>query len=971
MKDDEFLEIAASILDGTPVRWETLPDPGNGTDRGFLAQLRLLDQLTRANHAAQSPIGTRWGTHLIVERIGSGTFGDVYKARDTTLDRDVALKLLRASTTSRHLTEGRLLARVRHPNVITVHGAAEHEGISGIWMELVEGRTLAQLVAEHGPFTPSEVVAIGLDVCRALGAVHASGLLHGDVKAQNVMRESCGRILLMDFGTGRVAGDAALESTLAGTPLSVAPEVLNGEPTDASADVYGVGVLLYFLLTGAFPVEGGTLGEIRAAHAAGTRTPLCERRPDIPRPLAAVIERAASPAKEERFQTANEIEAAIVRSATPRRWVRVATVAAAVVALAAGSWVLASRRSTRADAAATSESPKHWAMVVPFENHTNDRTFDDLLHFAVERELFSSDVLSPVPRDRVDDALRLMRVSPDVRLDAALGRQVCLRDGEIDAMITGRLDVLGTVLSLTARLTRPSDGRLLADVTEQASGPSELLAAVHRASDRLKRAAGDTPRAREPNRAGLERVTTPSLNALRLYSESYESGRTRRWAAARELAAQAVADDPSFASGWIWLAWARRNTQRPVDEVRAAAEHALRLADEVAEPERLWIVGSYHFMITNDMEKGAAAYEALIKLRPTDHVARDWAIGNLASLLSSLGRSGEALPYLLQRADARPWSANVNWSAASAILETSGDIGAAKKYADRILRLDDQEPALNQEYFRSWARMLPMYEKILAGDIAGGVAIHRQLLGEVERSSDAATRDLASAVLNSALFFGRLDDARRANAHASELHDPALFDALISYYAGDAEKAKRQIAPGESFHEDPLAIWLYARLGDTARGEQILRTDWKVHNPSRDAVEGDLALSRGDIAKGIRLMDEAIRKLSPAGTYYREVEVLATAWMHSGEADRAIALLKPASARRAVAYYTLMPFSPFWIRDELLLAEAYEQSGRHDDAKRVADGLARLLAFADPDFPMLARVKALQTGGRRTDSTHP
>lgn len=960
MTDDQFLGVAASILDGAPVSWETLPDPVTEAERGFLTQLRLLDHLTRAHHEAQSPVGKHWGPLLVVQRIGSGTFGDVYKARDAALDRDIGLKLLRSPHAGRHLAEGRLLARVRHPNVVTVHGAAEHDGVPGIWMEFIQGRTLAQLVAEHGPFAPAPVTTIGSAVCRALAAVHASELLHGDIKAQNVMREDGGRIVLMDFGTGRIAGEVPPADALAGTPLYIAPEVLNGERPDASSDLYGVGVLLYFLLTGAFPVEGRSLAEVRAAHASGTRTAVRDRRPDVPRRLAAAIDRATAPTKAARFQTAADLATAITESATTRRWVQVAAVAVVSAAIATGSWMLAARRSTPATATIAPATPPS-VMVIPFENNSRDRTSDGLVEFAIERDLLNAGWLNPVPRDRVDDALRLMRLPPDARLDAALGRQVALRDGGIDAMLTGRIDSLGPVLSLSASLTRPSDGRLIVAVTEQANGPTELMAAVHRLSDRVTRALSGQPVVGLDG-PGLQRVTTPSLDALRLYSESYELGRKGRWAAARELASQAVANDASFASGWIWLAWTERNTQSPKDEVIEAAARALDLAGNVTEPERLWIVGSYHFMVTNDEEKAAAAYEALLKLRPADHVARDWALGNLAMLLSSLGRSRDALPYLLQSADARPWNARVNWSAANALLETDGDASVVRDYADRILKLDDQDPAPNQATYQSWARTLPMYERIRAGDIAGAVAIHRQLLDEVERAADPGSEELASAIVSSALFFGRVAEARRANARAAAINDPALYEALIDYYAGDDASAKRRLVANRKTFGLTLSveIWLRARLGDITRGEQVLRQNWITASRTRQAEEGGLAIAGGDTAKGIRLIEEALPRLSPGGPYYRAVEVLATEWLRRGEADPAIAILKQASARRAFVYHPLMPFSPFWVRNEVLLAEAYAQATQYPEARQTLDGLRRLLAFADPEFPLLARLRWLE-----------
>lgn len=184
---------------------------------------------------------------------------------------------------------------------------------------------------------------------------------------------------------------------------------------------------------------------------------------------------------------------------------------------------------------------------------------------------------------------------------------------------------------------------------------------------------------------------------------------------------------------------------------------------------------------------------------------------------------------------------------------------------------------------------------------------------------------------------------------------------MSRHVPGDDAKAKRQLVPNRKTSGETISVeaWLRARLGDTTRGEQLLRQNWTVDNPSRQAVEGDLALAR-DTANGIRLLEAAIPKLSPAGTYYREVEVLASAWMRNGETDRAMDLLKRASARRGFAYSNLVPFSPFWVRDELLPAEAFAQAKRYPEARTAAGELRRLLAFADPEFPLLVRLRQLE-----------
>jgi serine/threonine-protein kinase len=223
----------------------------------------------------------------------------------------VALKLIPASSeragdaTSSIIDEGRLLARVRHQNVVTIHGADRIDGCVGLWMEFVRGRTLEGLLQGGQVFEPAEVVRIGLELAKALAAVHAAGLLHRDIKAQNVMRADDGRIVLMDFGTGRDLNDTG--SDLTGTPLYLAPELFQGQPATEQSDIYSLGVLLYRLLTRSFPVQGETVRELRLAHERHPTTALRATRPDLPARLARIIDRAIDPRLDKRHATADQL----------------------------------------------------------------------------------------------------------------------------------------------------------------------------------------------------------------------------------------------------------------------------------------------------------------------------------------------------------------------------------------------------------------------------------------------------------------------------------------------------------------------------------------------------------------------------------------------------------------------------------------------------------------------------------------
>jgi eukaryotic-like serine/threonine-protein kinase len=256
----------------------------------------------------------RWGPFEHLQRVGRGAFGEVYRAFDPTLQRHVALKLLLPSRLNRDeevralLREARAIARVRHPNVVPIYGVDRHDGRLGFWSDFVKGQTLAELVATQGAMGPRETALIGVDVCRAAGAVHAAGFLHRDIKAGNVMREEGGRILLMDFGLTHEHGT---DEDASGTPAYMAPELILGQPATIASDVYAIGVMLFYLLTKQYPVEGANFAELRAAHASGKRRTLLDARPDLPEPLARVIETAMSASSGTRFASTGQMIAAL------------------------------------------------------------------------------------------------------------------------------------------------------------------------------------------------------------------------------------------------------------------------------------------------------------------------------------------------------------------------------------------------------------------------------------------------------------------------------------------------------------------------------------------------------------------------------------------------------------------------------------------------------------------------------------
>ena len=329
--DDAIARAANDVADGRAVDWAALGGRVQGSQAleqleclriiGAIADLhRSGDESTQpvdqtgpldSSHAPPENAGEPWGRYRLLGSVGSGTFGSVYRAWDPELEREIAIKILHrhvadAELTKRLLQEGRALAKVRHPNVVSVYGVESNENHVGLVMEFVRGETLEKTMSGGHKLNPREAANVGQDVCRALAAVHHAGFVHRDVTSRNIMRDLGGRIVLMDFGTGlqTTEGVAPGLAKIAGTPMYMAPEVLAGQPASPCSDVYSLGVLLYHLVTRKYPVEGRTMDELRGAHMVGRRTPLAERDPDLPIRFIQAVEHALAANPQQRCPSA-------------------------------------------------------------------------------------------------------------------------------------------------------------------------------------------------------------------------------------------------------------------------------------------------------------------------------------------------------------------------------------------------------------------------------------------------------------------------------------------------------------------------------------------------------------------------------------------------------------------------------------------------------------------------------------------
>ncbi len=677
----EILAVAEAIADETPVDWEATPltDPRLAGLRGIAAVAAAFRDA--AQHAEREepseisePILFLWGHLQVRERIGGGSFGDVYRAWDPLLERDVALKLWRSdddpagSGGQRFLHEARLLARVRHGNVLTVHGVEHHGGRAGLWTDLIEGESLEDRLAGGGPLGAEEAALVGVDLCRALSAVHEAGLVHGDIKAANVLRERGGRIVLADFGAGTTVASRTRNGAC-GTPLAMAPEVLRGRRPTPSSDLYSLGVLLYRLVSGRYPVEPETLGQLLEDHFKGARVPLADRRPDLPLAFTEAVERALGSAPEDRYRSAGEMERALARALPesghdarstsswwPWRW----------LALGAGTACLAAVAYLAVAPQRPSLAPGRVRAVAVLPFHATGGV--------------DAEYLGPGLAETLAERLRSLpglSVSPNRSVNRLGGGTIDVQaTGQVlgvAALVVGNVETEERRTRLTLELVNVRDGSSVwrTVVNGEAAG---LAAIGDEAALRLARALRlEFPEVPEPDSAARP-AQRPEAQHAWLAGRRFAAFRTGE-ALERAIVAfeRSIHIDPDFAPAHAGLAraWGLMATveppREPPPQAWARARHAA-LRAMVLDPG----LGAAHAALADiafrcDWEWAVAEREFLraIELEPAS--AESWA--SYAELLSVTGRHEEAIAAARQALARETDSAPIRVSAGAVFLE--------------------------------------------------------------------------------------------------------------------------------------------------------------------------------------------------------------------------------------------------------------------------------------------------------------
>jgi hypothetical protein len=535
--------------------------------------------------------GTRLGAFQVIASLGAGGMGEVYRARDLRLGRDVAIKVLPAAFSrdaarlARLEREARLLASLNHPAIGAIHDLEEADGVRFLVLELVPGTTLGRHLS-RGDITLREALTLCRQVAEALENAHGKGIIHRDLKPANVQVTPEGRVKLLDFGLGKAFGAIAdvdgdptdsptvsrpptEEGVVIGTAAYMSPEQARGQPVDKRTDVWSFGCVLYETLTGKRAFPGST--------ASDTLVAVLEREPDwavLPTQtsdgIRSLLRRCLQKDKNQRLHDIAdariEIDEALADAApasdsrsgqaAPRhgrwRWWWSVPALVLAVAVAIGVFFYSRRAPTLAD--------RDTILLADFENSTGDAVFDDALKQGLAVQLQQSPFVNLLSDQKLKETLRLMGRQPGERIAGATARDLCQRAGA-KAMLAGTISSLGSEYVIGLDALNCATGDSLAKEQLQAGRKEEVLKALGAAATNVRRKLGESLATVERYNTPLEDATTTSLEALKSFSLGVQAWRTKSARASIPFFERAV--ELSQVRGRVLLArWAIRQHRR-------------------------------------------------------------------------------------------------------------------------------------------------------------------------------------------------------------------------------------------------------------------------------------------------------------------------------------------------------------------------------------------------------------------------
>ncbi len=853
-----------------PLSDATISPSEYGHSAGWSKAVTLRPSSDAAAKGQLEPGSVLGERYEILQLLGQGGMGAVYKARDIELERLVALKLIRPDLAShpeilRRFKQELILAReVTHRNVIRIYDLGQASGVRYITMEYVEGRDLRALLQERGKLTPEEAVPIFLQIAAALEAAHSAGVVHRDLKPQNILVDKEGRVYVMDFGVARSLETPGMTQTgaLMGTPEYMSPEQAKGLKADARSDLFSLGIIFYEMLSGVSPFKADTAMATMFKRTQVRAVPLAEAGSGVPVVLSDIVAKCLEIDPAKRFASAREVaqqlevwqgppagSSTIIlpapRTAAYWKWAS-AALAILLVASVIGFRLKGPRKPKAAH-------PPVSVLVADFTNHTGDPIFDDTLEPMFNFALEGASFINAFNRGNARK-LAGQLPHPTDRLDEQPARLIAVSQG-IGAVVTGELSRRGDKYSLSATALDAVSGNVIAKTEVTVGNKDEVLLTIPKLAAPIRQALGDTTPESVQLQAAGGAFTTASLEAVHEYGIAMKQQFAGNMQGALQSFSKAAELDPNFARAYAGEAAMAGNLGQ-LQDAEKYAKLAMEHVDRMTERERYRIRGVY-YMRTQNWQKCVEEYSELLKQYPADNIAQL----NLAACFGGQHNMPRAMEEARRAVQLAPKDlmARINLSLLACY---AGDFQTCEREGREVRRLN---PSYEEGF------LVLAYAQLGQGQLPKATETYQELRKLGARGASLA----ASGLANLALYEGRYRQAQQilersvATDVAAKQPDQAADDlAMLAYeelLRGEKQSAlasaEKALANSHSAKIRFLAARTFIQTGGAATARQLAAglASEPVPEPQAYAklIEGEAALQEKNPNQAVKLFTDA------------------------------------------------------------------------------------------------------------------